>query len=227
MNSTGRNRRQLLKGGAALAGMALAGVRPARAAEPEAEAAVGNIPNPGFYDPDFTEKFWGQKSAHPEGRRTPIVEQLGIITPNQKAFTTNHRNPTPNINAREHRLLVHGMVDRPLIFTMEDLRRLPAVSRVHYVACAGNSYLGVGSRRDAKTVNETHGGSFCAEWTGVLLSTVLKDGRRAKGGELAGCGISGCEKAFDDQSAGKGPGTTLYWPTAKMASPCVPSRVTH
>ena len=67
------------------------------------------------------------------------------------------------------------MVDRPLIFTMEDLRLMPSVTRVHYVACAGNSYLGVGSRRNAKVVSETHGGSFCAEWTGVLLSTVLKE----------------------------------------------------
>src|SRR5450759_3178308 len=115
MNSTGQSRRQLLKGGAALAGLALAGVRSARAAE----AAIGSLPNPGLYDPNFTEKFCEEKSAHPVGRRSPLSEQLGILTPNRATFTTNHRNLTPNLNAREHTLLVHGLVDRPMTFTME------------------------------------------------------------------------------------------------------------
>jgi sulfane dehydrogenase subunit SoxC len=170
MGSTGHSRRQLLKGGAALAGLALAGVRSASAAQP----ATGTMPDPGLYDPNFTEKFWEEKSAHPEGRRSPLSEQLGILTPNRVTFTTNHRNLTPNINAREHTLLVHGLVDRPMTFTMEDLRRLPSVSRVHYVACAGQSYLGLGARKNpGKTVDQTHGGAFCSDWTGVLLSTVL------------------------------------------------------
>jgi sulfane dehydrogenase subunit SoxC len=57
---------------------------------------------------------------------------------------------------------------------MEDLKRLPSVSRIHYVACAGQSYLLVTSRQDAKTVQQTHGLTACSMWTGVLLSTVLE-----------------------------------------------------
>src|ERR1700680_899786 len=125
MNSTGHNRRQLLKGGAALAGLALAGVRPASAAE----AAVG-IPNPGFYDPEFTDKLWPEHSVHPAFRITAMADLLGIITPNRLAFAGTHRDLTPNIDAHKHTLLVHGLVDRPMTFTMEDLRRLPSVSRV-------------------------------------------------------------------------------------------------
>ena len=48
------------------------------------------------------------------------------------------RSPRTSIPG-EHRLLIHGMVDRPLIFTMEELKRLPSVSRIHFLECAGNS----------------------------------------------------------------------------------------
>ena len=173
MSSTGNKRRQFLKGGAALAGLALAGVRPASAATP-AEGPMASGTDPGFWDPNFTEKLWG--SEHPDGRSTPIGEQLGIITPAEKHFATNHRNPTPNINAHEHAFLIHGMVNHPMIFTMADLRRLPSVSRIHYLACAGNGgSLHIDQRRNAgKTVQQCWGDTACSEWTGVLVSTVLK-----------------------------------------------------
>lgn len=179
MDSTRRSRRQMLKGGVALAGLALGGVRPTNAAQ----ETTDNIRDSGFYDPGFTEKFWDEKSAHPLERRTPLAALFGNITPSELHFTENHNNPTPNIDAREHRLLIHGMVDRPLIFTMEDLKRLPFVSRVHYVACGGNSYLNVQSRKNpGKTVKETHGFTSCSEWTGVPLSTLLKAVGVQKGG---------------------------------------------
>ena len=66
--------------------------------------------------------------------------------------------------------MIHGMVDRPLVFTMEDLMRLPSVTHVHFIECAGNR-----STPAAKTVQDTHGLSSCAESTGVLLSVLLKE----------------------------------------------------
>ena len=66
--------------------------------------------------------------------------------------------------------MIHGMVDRPLTFTMEDLKRLPSVTRPHFIECAGNR-----SRPEHETVQETHGMTSCAEWTGVLLSVLLKE----------------------------------------------------
>ena len=66
--------------------------------------------------------------------------------------------------------MIHGMVDRPLIFTMDELKRLPYVSRIHFVECLGNR-----ARPTHKTVQETHGLTSCAEWTGVPLSLLLKE----------------------------------------------------
>ena len=66
--------------------------------------------------------------------------------------------------------MIHGMVDRPLIFTMDDIKRLPYVTRVHFLECIGNR-----SKPTHKTVQETHGMTSCSEWTGVLLSVLLKE----------------------------------------------------
>ena len=66
--------------------------------------------------------------------------------------------------------MIHGMVDRPLTFTVDELKRLPYVSRVHFIECLGNR-----ARPTHKTVQETHGLTSCAEWTGVPLSLLLKE----------------------------------------------------
>jgi sulfane dehydrogenase subunit SoxC len=66
--------------------------------------------------------------------------------------------------------MIHGMVDRPLMFTVDELKRLPYVSRIHFLECIGNR-----SRPANKTVQDTHGLTSCAEWTGVPLSLLLKE----------------------------------------------------
>jgi sulfane dehydrogenase subunit SoxC len=58
--------------------------------------------------------------------------------------------------------MIHGMVDRPLIFTMDELKRVPFVTRVHFVGCAGSR-----AQPRHTPVQETHGLTSCAEWTGV------------------------------------------------------------
>jgi sulfane dehydrogenase subunit SoxC len=64
-------------------------------------------------------------------------------------------------------------VDRPLIFTIDELKRLPSVSSVHFIECAGNT-----SPTDIKglpqTVQNTHGWTSCSVWTGVSLATLLQ-----------------------------------------------------
>src|SRR5258708_10731115 len=64
------------------------------------------------------------------------------------------------------------MVDRPLIFTMAELRQFPSVSRICFIECAGNTHLSYG-RRDAPTVQVSHGLVSCSEWSGVRLSLLL------------------------------------------------------
>ena len=80
--------------------------------------------------------------------------------------------------------LIHGMVDRSLNFTLDDLRRLPSESRIHFLECQGNSSPGHHGHKkfDFATVQDLHGGTSCAEWTGVPLSILLKECGVQKGG---------------------------------------------
>ena len=101
---------------------------------------------------------------------TPLQDMVGVITPNELHFMNTHYN-LPDIDPATHRLMIHGMVDKPMIWTMDELKRLPAVSRVHFLECNDNS---AASLKGGKTA-QGHGRTSCAEWTGVLLSTLLNE----------------------------------------------------
>jgi sulfane dehydrogenase subunit SoxC len=119
------------------------------------------------------------------GFRTPLQNSVGIITPASLHFVISHGYDPPDIDSRQHRLMIHGLVDRPLIFTMEELERLPSVSRFHFLECHGNSATSgpTGALRMAQTatVQETHGLTSCSEWTGVPLSVLLREAGVQKG----------------------------------------------
>jgi len=104
---------------------------------------------------------------------TPLHKLHGMITPNGLVFERSHAG-IPEIDPAQHRLMVHGMVKQPLIFTMDDLMRFPSVSRIHFLECSGNT-----SREwrtpFAKSVQVSHGLLSCCEWTGVALSTILEE----------------------------------------------------
>ena len=104
---------------------------------------------------------------------TPLGETLGIITPSSLHFEV-HRGGVPDIDPRKHRLLIHGMVDRPVILTVEEIQRLPSTSHVLFLECQGNSQLEWRAPA-AKTVQGTHGATSCSEWTGVPLSLLLRE----------------------------------------------------
>jgi sulfane dehydrogenase subunit SoxC len=175
------NRRQFLTKGTALAGLALGGVKAASAQTWTGQSpymALTKTPprkmGTGYFDPGKEEQpeFWGDE--YPEGRKTPIGESFGIITPNREMFVANHQAPVPNIDAREHTLLIHGLVERPMVFTVDDIKRLPSVSRVHYLACAGNGgAIGLAMRTRYTTCQQMYGWAGCAEWTGVPLSLLF------------------------------------------------------
>jgi sulfane dehydrogenase subunit SoxC len=102
---------------------------------------------------------------------SPIQDSVGVITPSALHYIGTTRGSfVPDIDPAEHRLMIHGLVDRPLIFTMEELKRFPSVTRLHFLECAGNR-----ANRRQTTVQETHGMTSCAEWTGVLLRTLLEE----------------------------------------------------
>ncbi len=104
---------------------------------------------------------------------TPLQDLHGIVTPNGLHYERHHAG-VPTIDPDMHRLLIHGLVDRPLIFTIDDILRFPSVSRLHFLECSGNTP----EFRDAKphwTPQDTHGLLSCCEWTGVPLSTLLAE----------------------------------------------------
>ena len=104
---------------------------------------------------------------------TPLQSLFGIITPNGLHFERNH-NGRPDIDPYQHRLLLHGLVREPKLYTMEDLLRFPSVSRTHFIECGANSAM-EWANPSVPTVQYTHGMLGCSEWTGVLLSTLLED----------------------------------------------------
>jgi sulfane dehydrogenase subunit SoxC len=106
--------------------------------------------------------------------RTPHHLLKGIITPNGLHFTICHGG-VPDIDPDQHRLVIHGLVKRPLEFTLEALDRYPMVSRVGFVECGGNSAPLFSNEPLQENVQALHGLASCSEWTGVLLSTLLEE----------------------------------------------------
>ncbi|QWE21082.1 sulfite dehydrogenase [Polynucleobacter sp. AP-Kolm-20A-A1] len=107
------------------------------------------------------------------GSRTPLQSLHGIITPNGLVFERHHAG-VPDINPDLHKLVIHGMVDRPMIFTMDDIVRFPSESRIYFLECSGNSAAEL-KKASNQTVQQIHGLVSCCEWTGVRLSTILQE----------------------------------------------------
>ncbi|ORU91789.1 MAG: sulfite dehydrogenase [Cycloclasticus sp. symbiont of Poecilosclerida sp. N] len=136
---------------------------------------------------------------------SPLQELKGIITPNGLVFERYHAG-APAINPAQHRLMIHGLVDNPLIFTMDDLMRFPSESVINFLECPANGGMEWrGPQMEA--LQFTHGMISCCEWTGVRLSTLLAEaGVQSKGKWVLAEGADGAgmsrsipmNKALDD-----------------------------
>ena len=104
---------------------------------------------------------------------TPLHELDGIITPSGLCFERHHAG-IAEIDPADYRLIIHGLVDKPLMFTLEDLKRLPRVNRIHFLECAANSGM---EWRGAQLngCQYTHGMVHCVEYTGVPLRVLLAE----------------------------------------------------
>ena len=123
--------------------------------------------------------------------RTPLQDSYGILTPSSLHFERHHSG-VPTIDPSRHHLLIHGMVDRPLVFSMEEILRLPSVSRIHFIECSGNS--GREWTTPEPTVQRTHGMLGCSEWTGVSLSLLLSEvGVQSEARWIVAEGADGCK----------------------------------
>jgi sulfane dehydrogenase subunit SoxC len=217
-------RREFLKSGAAFAGgLAVGAVTPSVAQTPETAAQAPTPTRMIKGDPDQIVAY-GERSPFvtsvriPHGGRpspdqfgltfhvaSPLQDSVGVITPSSlHYYATTRGSFLPEIDPRSHTLMIHGLVDRPLTFTMDDLKRLPSVTRLHFIECAGNR-----ASARSRTVQESHGMTSCAEWTGVLLSTLLKE-----------CGVKGSAKWFVAEGAEEVKGASSM-PIAKAMDDCI------
>ena len=106
--------------------------------------------------------------------RTPLHLLEGMLTPSGLHFERSHSG-IPDIDPDQHRLVIHGLVKQPLVFTLESLSRYPMTSRIAFVECAGNSGALNAPQPQALNVPAIHGLLSCSEWTGVKLSTLLDE----------------------------------------------------
>lgn len=102
---------------------------------------------------------------------TPLHDLMGIITPSDLHFERHHGG-VPVIAPETYSLLIHGMVERPTIFTLADLKRFPSHSQIHFLECSGNLGRTAGPET---TPGMLAGLTSTSEWTGVRLATLLAE----------------------------------------------------
>ena len=105
---------------------------------------------------------------------TPHQNLLGTITPSDLHFQRHH-NGIAIIDPAKYSLTLHGLVDRPLQFTLEELKRFPAETHTYFVECAGNGRSAYRSPIPEMTPQDVDGMTSNSEWTGVLVSTLLRE----------------------------------------------------
>jgi sulfane dehydrogenase subunit SoxC len=216
-------RRQFLRNGLLLAGGAAASAIGAKQARADDSNLPPNLPEwSSKLGPGVVTNPYGKPSSYEKhivrrnvpwltGDRiasisfTPLADLSGIITPSGLVFERYHAG-LPDINPAEHRLMIHGLVERPLIFSVEDLQRFPSTSMIRFLECPANGGMEWrGAQMDR--LQFTHGMLSCCEWTGVLLSTLLQEvGLKQEAAWILAEGADGShmsrsiplEKAMDD-----------------------------
>ena len=208
------HRRVFLSSSVGAAGLALLRARPAEAAQQDAPAWM-KAPGQGL-------RPYGERSPYEStvqrlvgavpgttgsgSSRAPLEHFEGIITPSALHFERHHSG-VPDIPPGEHRLLIHGLVERPLTFDLAALSRYPLVSRIHFIECSGNSAGLYSVDPPQGGAGALHGLLSCSDWTGVPLSTLLDEvGVRPTGRWLLAEGADAAamsrsiplEKAWDD-----------------------------
>ena len=233
LDSESLTRRELLAGAAgAIGGAVLAGV-PMLAAGQGSPAVPGSAkpappsPTPATAlapVPDDPTKVLGAptsavgvRSRFVQPARTPIGEVTGVsyaplqdltgtITPSDVHFERHHAG-VPILDPARHTLTVHGLVDRPMEFSLDDIRRFPQVTRVHFMECSGNGRAPYREPKPETTPQRVAGMVSNSEWTGVPLRVLLDEvGAKSQARWILAEGSDACllarsipiEKAFDD-----------------------------
>jgi sulfane dehydrogenase subunit SoxC len=167
------SRRRLLQMGAAVGGSLLVQQK-ARALETPGRLGIPLSPY-GDRSPFEKAVRWHRESQTPETGScfTPLQDSVGTLTPSSLHYERHHSG-IPAIDPARHRLVIHGMVDRPLSLSVADLRRLPSLSRIMVLECGGNS-SSEWAASTAPDVQRSYGLASCSDWTGVPLSLLLAE----------------------------------------------------
>lgn len=184
------SRRSVIAGAAVAAGGALLATLPLDAQQKTAAAGVAEprapvVPADPTKQPGTPTTAVGSRSPFFDPKRaptgditgttlTPLHELTGTITPADLHFARIHAG-IPTIDPATHRLLIHGLVDRPLELTMDELKRFPSVTRVHFVECSGNGRAAYRSPKPEMTAQQVDGMFSQSEWTGVPLSVLFDE----------------------------------------------------
>jgi sulfane dehydrogenase subunit SoxC len=113
-------------------------------------------------------------STQASSSRTPLQDLTGIVTPSDLHFERHHAG-VPAIDPERYSLLIHGLVERPTIFTLADLRRFPSVSRLLFVECSGNGGEALRDPKGGLTPQDIDGLTSVSEWTGVPLALLFRE----------------------------------------------------
>jgi sulfane dehydrogenase subunit SoxC len=106
--------------------------------------------------------------------KTPLQDLSGIVTPADLHFERHHGG-VPKIDPARYTLLIHGLVEKPTIFTLGDLKRFPSVSRLYFLECSGNGGEALRDSRPDQTPQEIDGLTSTSEWTGVPLALLFRE----------------------------------------------------
>ena len=208
------DRRALLAAGATLGGAGVIAARPAFGAaglslEPwmtESGSPFTGYGQPSRFEAKVVRTFASAPGTTGTGAsRTPLQRLNGTITPNGLHFERHHSG-IPDIDPDAHRLLIHGLVKRPLIFTLEALARYPMETRIAFIECGGNAGALYQKEPAQLDLQASHGLLSCAEWTGVRLALLLDEAGvepqaqwlLAEGADAAGMSRSVPMKAVDE-----------------------------
>jgi sulfane dehydrogenase subunit SoxC len=219
----GLSRRAVMQAGAAFAGAGTALAQGAKPAQPNPENMAPNVSEwskllgegvasrpygkPSKHERHVVKRDveWLTASRESSVNFTPLHELDGIITPNGLCFERHHGG-IAEVNPLDYQLMINGLVDKPLMLTLDDLKRLPRVNRAYFCECAANSGM---EWRGAQLngCQFTHGMVHCVMYTGVPLRIVLEEAGvktnarwiMAEGGDSSGMNRSiPLAKALDD-----------------------------
>ncbi len=169
--------------------------------------AVRTYGNPSKHEKHVARRDVSWLTATPESSVsfTPLHQLDGIITPSGLCFERHHSG-IAEIDPQDYRLMLHGLVNKPLMLTLADLKRFPRTNKIYFLECAANSGM---EWRGAQLngCQYTHGMVHCVEYTGVPLKVLLEEAGlktnakwiMAEGGDAAAMNRSiPLAKALDD-----------------------------